>query len=156
MVTDEGLAWADGMSPPSDPAFAIPNFQQVRYTGDTRRFFYQRSGFPKRKSSCLHSLMSSHGSVTFPPSFLRRLIQLHFFFQLADRWTNELADKDSAGIINVADGLMRVTLDACVSCFPAAEPQSRLRTIAVWDSARGLCVQCIQPYSLELITHSRF
>ena len=43
----------------------------------------------------------------------------HFpLFQLADRWTNELAEKDSAGIVNVADGLMRVTLDACVPSFP--------------------------------------
>ena len=42
----------------------------------------------------------------------------HFLhFQLADRWANELADKDTAGIVNVADGLMRVTLDACVSSF---------------------------------------
>ena len=41
----------------------------------------------------------------------------YFLFQLADRWTNELTDKDSAGIINVADGLMRVTLDACVLAF---------------------------------------
>ena len=38
----------------------------------------------------------------------------HFHFQLADRWTNDLAEKDSTGTINVADGLMRVTLDACV------------------------------------------
>jgi len=42
----------------------------------------------------------------------------HFLcFQLGDRWANELADKNTAGIIDVADGLMRVTLDACVPYF---------------------------------------
>lgn len=46
-----------------------------------------------------------------PPYPIRPAYSL---FQLADRWTNELVDKDSAEVINVADGLMRVTLDACV------------------------------------------
>lgn len=38
---------------------------------------------------------------------------------MADRWANELADKGLTGTINVADGLMKVTLDAYVLSLQA-------------------------------------
>jgi hypothetical protein len=95
--------------------------------------------------------------VSDVPPFLRPSPS-NFFFQLADRWAGELENKGSARIVNVADGLMRVTLDACVPFFLSTtlDSQSRLRTISALDSARGYCVQSIQTYSLELIIRSCF
>lgn len=139
-----------------DPGFAPLNLRQVKYTGDIRRFCCRRSGFPRRKSSYLYSLMSSLELVTYP---LFPTPPFHFlFFQLADRWTNELADKDSAGMINVADGLMRVTLDACVPSFlvlhgilSRAYVPSQYRIWHVVDALKS-----IRTCSLELITYSCF
>ena len=65
--------------------------------------------------------------VSNVPPFLRFHHPSHLLFQLADRWANELADKGSTGIVDVADGLMRVTLDAYVpSFFPDTLSDSRL------------------------------
>lgn len=75
MVTDQGLAWADGEMHRRYKKILLPAF-----------------GIPEAKE--------------FLPTFT------HVVTRLADRWTNELAEKETAGIINVADGLMRVTLDA--------------------------------------------
>ena len=108
MVTDEGLAWADGASLPST---RVSSYRSS--TGEVHKRYKKvllpAFGIPEAKEflpSFTH-VVTRVGDVRLHPIRLA-----HSLFQLADRWTNELSDKNLAGVINVADGLMRVTLDA--------------------------------------------
>ena len=55
MVTDQGLAWADGKPFHSTRAHSMLKLRQVKHTGDSRRFCYRHSGFPRQKRSYLCS-----------------------------------------------------------------------------------------------------
>ena len=111
MVTDEGLAWADGRT------FSLARVSPYRT--------FNRRGSQEIQEGSVASVRDSRGEGVLacihpcrhssePRPFFPPVPPPQSLFQLADRWANELSDKGTAGIVNVADGLMKVTLDAYV------------------------------------------